>query len=534
MRRRSLWSVVAIARGLPGGLVCGRRRGTGANADRPGREVEGRADLPGPDATARGEAAGLGGVRARSRAGPNPGMYYWLRDGGSSKPGQAARRDLGHAALVGRDAGGGARRRAVPAYAVEGAKNEDWEDLTVDDAGALWIGQLGANNCKDQQRLLRVAEPDPGGSGPLERGRLVRPALPGQHEARAADTYNSEAMLWLDGHFYVFAKTSGTPVYRVDLPSGTSGQAKLTRIGKIGHDVDNISAASISDDRTRMMVQDHERLWVFTTDPPKTGDDFISNATSHKATGTAQLRGLRRRLGRGRLIRPEQPRHRVRGRGRQPLLRPPRNLRRTPVDPADPAAADLPADPDVAPAADLPAVPDVPADHASGAHRRPNLVRPLVRRPTNAPHGRGRTNLDESAALVRCPIAVGMDRLVSRGEGAGVFVAVDMLLHVRTCQSMYVREDTPARRPTTREPRRARDHLTREAVAAAVVDSAAAAIMCGPSGRAEVESMIMCGWSGCRTACRPDLAHTISGQAPEAPDAPHPIMTQATGTDPSE
>ena len=48
------------------------------------------------------------------------------------------------------------RGGAFPTYAVA-ASNADWEDLAVDGAGALWIGELGANNCRAQQRPLQVA-----------------------------------------------------------------------------------------------------------------------------------------------------------------------------------------------------------------------------------------------------------------------------------------------------------------------------------------------------------------------------------------
>ncbi|GAA1848549.1 hypothetical protein [Asanoa iriomotensis] len=290
MRRRSLWSVVALAAAALMGWYAVNSVGAGATTEPTGKVaaapeeapiVPGKMPVLGVKLPAS-EASGLIASRAY------PGMYYWLRDGGSSKPGKP------------RDAIWGMRLSAggmpVPvhgstlftSYPVVGAKNQDWEDLTIDGAGALWIGQLGANNCKDQQRLLRLAEPDPAGAGPLE--------VVASYEVRFTDntkpgckTYNSEAMLWLDGHFYVFAKTSGTPVYRVDLPSGTSGAARLTRIGRFGGGVDNISSASISDDRTRMMVQDHERLWVFTTDPNRTGDDFMTDAVSRAATGTARF-----------------------------------------------------------------------------------------------------------------------------------------------------------------------------------------------------------------------------------------------------
>jgi hypothetical protein len=330
VRGRSLWSAVALAVASLAGWYAVATGGTGANAADPPRGAFGfdlrrpkdQAPLESPPPGAFGfdlrrpkdqaplespppgtvpqapvvpgrmppldvrlpasEASGLIASRAY------PGMYYWLRDGGSSKPGKP--RD----AIWGMRLSTGGLPEPVrgdelfPSYPVTGAKNQDWEALTVDDAGALWIGQIGANNCRDRQRLLRVAEPDPGGPGPLEVVAAYDLRFP-DNPKPGCRTYNSEALIWLDGHFYVFAKTRGTPVYRVDLPAGTSGKARLTRIGRFGGDVDNISSASVSDDRSRLMVQDHERLWVFTTDPARTGDDFMADAISRDPTGTARF-----------------------------------------------------------------------------------------------------------------------------------------------------------------------------------------------------------------------------------------------------
>jgi len=285
MRGRTLWSVAALSVAPLVGWYAFAGPGTGANAADPVSDVEQAPIFPGrlPALGVKLPASEASGLIASKHY---PGMYYWLRDGGSSKPGRP--RD----AIWGMRISSGGMPEPVrgadlfPSYPVAGAKNLDWEDLTVDDAGALWIGQLGANNCKDQQRLLRVAEPDPNGAGPLEVVASYDLRFP-DNAKPGCRTYNSEAMVWLDGHFYVFAKTSGTPVYRVDLPAGTSGQATVTRIGKIGHNVDNISAVGISDDRSRLMVLDHERLWVFTTDPARTGDDFMKDAFKRKYSGTA-------------------------------------------------------------------------------------------------------------------------------------------------------------------------------------------------------------------------------------------------------
>ena len=285
MRKRSLWGVAAVAVVVAAGWFGVQSRGDDP-APRPvaGEEapvVPGRLPPLGVMLPAS-EASGLAASHHY------PGVFYWLRDGGPSKP------DTPRDAIWAMRLGAGGVPEPVrdgemfPSYAVAGATNHDWEALTVDDAGALWIGELGANDCKAQQRLLQVAEPDPSGFGAVEVVADYDLRFP-DNPKPGCRTYNSEALLWLDGRLYVFAKTRGTPVYRVDLPPGARGTATLTRIGEFGEGVDNISAASVSEDRSRLMVLDHERLRVFTTDPTAVGDDFLAGAAASAPTGTARF-----------------------------------------------------------------------------------------------------------------------------------------------------------------------------------------------------------------------------------------------------
>ncbi|GAA4684743.1 hypothetical protein [Phytohabitans rumicis] len=202
----------------------------------------------------------------------HPGVYYWLRDGGPVKPGQP------RSALWGLRLDRAGEPRTVrgeevfPSYEVVGVGNRDWEALAIDDTNNLWIGELGANDCRSRQRLLRVVEPDPTTATSVEVAAEYALRFP-DNPRDGCRTYNSEAMFWLDGHLYVFAKTEGSPVYRVDLGEDT---ATLVRIGQLGRGVDNISASSVSDDRTRLMVLDHERLWVYEAgDPSLRGDAYV-------------------------------------------------------------------------------------------------------------------------------------------------------------------------------------------------------------------------------------------------------------------
>jgi hypothetical protein len=289
VRKRSLSSIVTVA------VLAGTATGYALSAERVVPKVIGAvAAQAAPEEPPTGRVEALRSLLPANEASAlvasrtQPGVYYWLRDGGPSKPDRprdaiwAMRLDAAGNPLPVRGS------TLFPSYDVKGAKNVDWEDLAVDDTGALWIGELGANDCKRQQRLYRTTEPLPGSTAAI--------TVSASYDLRFTDdlksgcrTYNSEAMFWLDGHLYVFAKTAGSPVYRVDLPSGTGGTARLTRVTQVGQGVDNISASSLSDDRTRLMLLDHERMWVFRTDPARRGDDLVEAAFAAPARWQARF-----------------------------------------------------------------------------------------------------------------------------------------------------------------------------------------------------------------------------------------------------
>lgn len=292
MWRRSLWSflagvVVATAAGYAvssdrapdGPVAISDRAATGPARHVPDLLPALGTELPADEASA---------VVASRR---HPGVFYWLRDGGSSYPGRP------RSALWGMRLDRAGQPRSVrgdevfPAYEVAGASNRDWEELAVDDAGNVWIGELGANNCTSAQRLHRAAEPDPQVDTAVAVTASYTLRFP-DNPTPGCRTYNSEAMFWLDGHLYVFAKTDRSPVYRVDLPDAAGGEARLVRLGQLGRGVHNISASSVSDDRTRLMVLDHENMWVYESgDPTLRGDAYVIDVISRAARWRARFDG---------------------------------------------------------------------------------------------------------------------------------------------------------------------------------------------------------------------------------------------------
>ena len=79
------------------------------------------------------------------------GVFWAHGDGGSG------------ASIVPVTASGKLARGWTGAVRVEGCKNNDWEDIALDDKGDLIIADLGNNNGRRKQLMLHfVSEPKPG------------------------------------------------------------------------------------------------------------------------------------------------------------------------------------------------------------------------------------------------------------------------------------------------------------------------------------------------------------------------------------
>ena len=140
---------------------------------------------------------------------------------------------------------------------------------------------------RQNQTLVKVKEPNPASTEKLTILGTYTFKFP--DPAAGCNTWNSEAMFWLDGKMYIFAKTNGSPVYRVDLPSGTTGTAKLVRLGNLAGGTSNISVSSLSDDRSRLMVASHAKVSVYKTTTTELGGDalvkeLISRSPAYVAT----------------------------------------------------------------------------------------------------------------------------------------------------------------------------------------------------------------------------------------------------------
>lgn len=159
-------------------------------------------------------------------------------------------------------------------FKVKNAKNEDWEDLTSDEEGNLYIGDFGNNDNRRKDLVIyKVPNPnmEPGDKIDAERIEFRYPeqkAYPPDKEDRV---YDSEAFFHLNGFFYIFTKNRADPflgevsIYRVP---AVVGKHNATLLGTIttcdDWDSCQVTAADVSPDGKTVVLLGYGKLWILT------------------------------------------------------------------------------------------------------------------------------------------------------------------------------------------------------------------------------------------------------------------------------
>ena len=172
----------------------------------------------------------------------HPGVYWTHNDGGNPP---AVFAITGEGELI--------REYAVA------AKNVDWEDLATDDAGHLFIADVGTNTGERKEvQVLRIEEPDPraplqGRPVPLRVTTTWRLAYPDDKP------FDCEALFVLNGHGYVIPKRrdgSVAEIFRFALdPAPPATRAvTLERVTDLPGVRAPVTAADVSPDGRRLAV----------------------------------------------------------------------------------------------------------------------------------------------------------------------------------------------------------------------------------------------------------------------------------------
>ncbi|WP_428742558.1 hypothetical protein [Tenacibaculum sp.] len=162
------------------------------------------------------------------------------------------------------------------------AKNHDWEAVTSDEEGNLYIADFGNNNNKRKNLVIlkikkqELLEED---AIEVEKIKFSYPNQTKYPPKKKERFFDAESLLYKDGFLYVFTKSrvhnnyGKTVLYRI--PS-SKGNYTAEYISEMEHCSDvncSITDATISPDRKKIALLTHQSVLVFTNFQE---DDFLS------------------------------------------------------------------------------------------------------------------------------------------------------------------------------------------------------------------------------------------------------------------
>ncbi|WP_439881686.1 SdiA-regulated domain-containing protein [Pontibacter sp. MBLB2868] len=150
--------------------------------------------------------------------------------------------------------------------------NVDWEDLTIDKDGNIYIADSGNNN--NNRRELAVYKVNLNTPSQIQAIRYTYEDQKEYPPSKKNRNFDSEAIFWADGYLYLISKDRGrgeiAKVYR--LPD-TGGQYKAKLVGS-RHLKALVTGAAISPDGETVALLSEEKLHLFT--------DYSSPAAFYK------------------------------------------------------------------------------------------------------------------------------------------------------------------------------------------------------------------------------------------------------------
>lgn len=155
---------------------------------------------------------------------------------------------------------------------ITNARNRDWEDITQDDEGNLYIGDFGNNeNNYTGLTIYKIADPTLADSLEAE---IISFSYPDQYFYPPSDDslyFDCESVMWKDHYLYLCTKNRTSPydglanLYRIPDTMGTYLATKIGSFNTGGTIRENhwITAGDISDDGKRMCLVSSDKLWLF-------------------------------------------------------------------------------------------------------------------------------------------------------------------------------------------------------------------------------------------------------------------------------
>ncbi|VXB30249.1 hypothetical protein [Maribacter litoralis] len=169
----------------------------------------------------------------------------------------------------------------IKSLKVKNGDNQDWEDLTTDSAGNIYIGDIGNNTNKRKDLVIyKLPNPtiEPGDKIDAEKIKLHYPDQKGFPPKKDALFYDSEAIFHHNGKIFIVTKNrshSFTGEARIYSVPDTKGSYEATLVGTFIPCTDwntcRITSIDISPKGDKIIALSYGKLFVFTD---FTWDDF--------------------------------------------------------------------------------------------------------------------------------------------------------------------------------------------------------------------------------------------------------------------
>lgn len=168
---------------------------------------------------------------------------------------------------------------------VDNARNVDWEDMTRDPQGRVYVGDFGNNNNNRQNlAIYRLPNLDTvqGGRVSAEAIRFYYPEQtafpPGGSELK----YDAEALIYYQDSLYIFTKDRTSPhqgytwLYQIPADTGYHAARLLDSFSTSQLNVVfEVTAASLSPNQQQLVLLGANRVWLF---QHFTGSDFFGGS----------------------------------------------------------------------------------------------------------------------------------------------------------------------------------------------------------------------------------------------------------------
>lgn len=191
--------------------------------------------------------------------------------------------------------------KLIRSVTISGVKNEDWEELTSDNAGNLYIGDFGNNDNKRRDLAIFKISASELNNDKATVSQKTTFHYPEQTEfppKKSERFFDCEAFFEKDGHFYLFTKNRSanfdgtTFLYKIPNKPGHHVAKKLGEFktcGKFSRCA--VTAADISPDGRKVALLTGDKVFLFT--------GFSSDAFFDAKSETIELEDFSQKEGLG-------------------------------------------------------------------------------------------------------------------------------------------------------------------------------------------------------------------------------------------